>query len=143
MIKTCTGIHIIFCQCQYCLFVIQEECTPTPSEQIVCSTGKLPCVLWQPNNPRPTFCEKDLATGRYTLMGEEEDMTATDLIKLYGPKGGWQNRMPNAIHIVQYLGQHVSQLVNTIKVLRGSSCTVETSIDITLYLRSCSCKAYC
>lgn len=68
-------------------------------------TGKLPCVLWQPNNPKPTFCEKDLATGRYTVMGDDEDMTATDLIKLYGPKGGWQNRMPNAIHIVQFVGQ--------------------------------------
>ena len=79
--------------------------------------GKLPCVIWQPRNPVPVFCNKDLATGRYTILGEEEDMTATRLITLHGPKGGWQNRMPNAIHIVKYLGQQVREWYFTLKAV--------------------------
>ena len=64
-------------------------------------------MLWQPKNLVPTFCYKDLATGRYTKLGATEDLAATEIIKRHGPKGGESSRLPNAIHIVQYLGEEV------------------------------------
>lgn len=53
---------------------------------------------------RGTLCEKDLASDRYILEGdngEDEGRTlaASKLIRLYGPKGGPQSRNDEAIKI--------------------------------------------
>lgn len=69
--------------------------------------GRLPCVVWQADTP--TFCEQLLNTERYTLLEEDEQMTAIHLTSLYGQSDGWPAEKGDPIYVVKHLGEKNAQ----------------------------------
>ncbi len=64
-------------------------------------------MIWRPKEKRPTYCPKDLATGRFTVSGGQEEMSASRLVREYGPKGGEGSRNDEAIKIVRSVDEEV------------------------------------